>query len=210
MLHFQIIKRNDICTVVTAKDDKFIDIGVLDARMGKALGDLDVVAGVTYDAISEVDHYERIVRRHSKNKGAHSMEWIIEINIYGPLSSKKEVGKILTTARLHLQSPRGISCDIVVNNPHLITFPNLPSNSSSIQLPTTSRTPASSIHARPDGLIEIFDGLDQHESFHPGGNAKFSEIDSRLTTKLLEYVCLNVNFTVPFTNITFIATNVWG
>jgi len=211
MLHFQILKRNDIYTVVTIQGHELIDIGVLDERVGKALRSLDLVAGVTDEAISEVIHYDGIVRRRqSGKKESHIMKWIIEVNIYGPQASKEEVGKILTTTKFHLQTPRGISCDIVVNNPHLITFPNLPSKSPSIQLPTASPTPASSIHTKPDGLIEIFDGLDQHESFQPGDNTKYSDIDSGLATKLLEYVSLNVNFTISFANTTFIVTNVWG
>ncbi|OCL05743.1 hypothetical protein AOQ84DRAFT_412772 [Glonium stellatum] len=138
------------------------------------------IDSVTYEAVADTDDLDRCVKTWKK-KSKMITDANIEINIYGPLVAKEEVGKLLSAARHYLQQPRLLACGILLDNPHTISFPNLAVKSKPTQLPTPTSTPARSSFQSKRVLYEVLEGLDHSEHLKP------VHADSRITAMLLKY-----------------------
>ncbi|KAH0563182.1 hypothetical protein GP486_002249 [Trichoglossum hirsutum] len=156
-----------------------VDIGVIDIKTAKALQRLDDIGSVTYEAVVDADDFDKHIKAW-KNRGK-AADWNLEINICGPQASRDKVGKLLSAARLYLQQPRYLTGDISVDNPHMITFPDLTIGSKSAQLPTSLVSPECSSAMSTRDLSEVLEGLDQNEYLEP------VDIDSRVATTLLNH-----------------------
>lgn len=173
---FTIVKRDHYYAVQCKQD---VDIGVIHAKTTKALQGLDEVGSVTYEAVADAGDFDQCVRTWKK-KG-RAADWNLEINIYSPQGARDKVSKLLSTARLYLQQPRYLAGGLSVDNPHVITFPNMIIKSQSTQLPTPLLTPECSSATSTRDLSELLEDLDQKECL------KLVDVDARITTALLEY-----------------------
>jgi hypothetical protein len=171
------IVRRDHYYKVQCKQD--VDIGVLDTKTTKALQGLDEIGSVTYEAVVDAGDFDQHIKAW-KNKGK-AADWNLEINICGPQAARDKVGKLLSAARLYLQQPRCLTGVVSVDNPHMITFPNLTVESKLARLPTLLLSPECSPATSTRDLSEVFEGLDQNECL------ELIDVDSRITTTLLKY-----------------------
>jgi hypothetical protein len=135
---------------------------------------------VTYKAVADVSDLDHCIKIW-RNKGKAG-DWNLEINIYGPQAARDKISKLLSSARLYLQQPRCLEGGISVDNPHMITFPNLTSKSKWAQLPAPLLTPACSSGTSHRDLSEFLRDLDQ------SGDLQLVDVDSRIATTLLKSV----------------------
>ena len=173
---FTIVKRDHYYAVQYGQD---VDIGVLDANATKALQSLDEVGSVTYEAVADASDFDQRVRTW-KNKGKLA-DWNLEINIYGHREAREKVSKLLSAARLYLQQPRCLAGGLSVENPHIITFPNLTTQSQSGQLPIALQIPECSLATSTRDLTEVLEDLDQDDYLG------LVDVDYRITSTLLKY-----------------------
>lgn len=183
MLHLDIYKR-ETCNYVV-RDSTKKEFGTINLRVSKALHELECMETLEYHALMSSSSWRTYKKYRDKSKGP-PLEMTLEINIFGPQCLRDKVGKVLSTFRLHLQTPLGISENIVVDNPHKIVFPNLDCESSPLLGPSfLAPLPISS---DAEKLTVLLENLDQNDSFEIGSSSKMNELDLGISTVLLMFV----------------------
>lgn len=138
-----------------------MDVGSLNTKFTEALRILERFDSVRQELEVDPLVFARCIATWKNNGKVPDLH--LEVNLFGPSAIKDTIGSLLSKSKIYLQRPLSIAKDIVVDNPQLLRFPNLPSSSEAqIELSTnfvtigTSGTPSAKIST-------VLEDLDQNQ-----------------------------------------------
>jgi SWI/SNF-related matrix-associated actin-dependent regulator of chromatin subfamily A3 len=162
------------------------DIALLNASISRSFCDLENCSSLRYEGFIDVNTWKDHIQAWRETGKTVVMP--IDINVYGPRNAFQEVGKVFSGTRLYLQHPHHCDSLLKYENPHYLSFPNMPDaqvDTTSASVLSTRATPTS-----PSNYISsILEDLHQHEYLQN------IEIDRRIRIRLLRYVSLRINLT---------------
>lgn len=98
-------------------DDKNGKFGYLRSAVGKTLMPLLSMPNVNLEPIGQASNLKDIIGR--ANKAAEAIAKV-DINLYGPRCTAKEVGDTLSRGKLWLQKSHHMKRDVIYDNPHFL------------------------------------------------------------------------------------------
>jgi SWI/SNF-related matrix-associated actin-dependent regulator of chromatin subfamily A3 len=154
------------------------DFGVLNTHTSKGLEDLIQRPDLQFEVIGSIRAILDTIGRVTKAADAVIR---VNINVYGPRESSKEVGNHLTSHKLYLQRPDVLRTGSKYENPHLLTFLDMQISSFENQLDVGSiRAP------KLDDTQKFRETISNvYSSLTRGANLNKVEGDHRLKTALL-------------------------
>jgi SWI/SNF-related matrix-associated actin-dependent regulator of chromatin subfamily A3 len=177
---------NDSCTFgIRQKPDQLAlhfpdgkDFGVLNTHTSKGLEDLVQRPDLQFEAAGSVRAMLDTIGRVTKATDAVVR---VNINVYGPRESGKEVGNHLTSHKLYLQRPDKLRIESKYENPHVLAFSDMETSSFENQLDVGSnRAP------KLDDTQKFRETISNvYSSLTRGANLNKVEGDHRLKATLL-------------------------
>ena len=161
------------------------DLGYLTERLANALKTLFDRPDMEFEAFASLALLEETIRRCGK---ASEAAMRVNINVYGPISDREDVGKTMSSAHLFLQDPDHCRPGIEYINPHIIQFSEIESeeeqsldnNNDFFLEPNPSQDKEFT-----QEIAEVFDSLRRGQDLHRvQGN-------DRIRIPLYEYVTRN-------------------
>ncbi|PVI03078.1 hypothetical protein DM02DRAFT_588373 [Periconia macrospinosa] len=153
--HLQVIRQRNY----TLRDINGLDIAVLDRKTTKALKNLDERFRIQYSAYISGDQWNHCAS--SSTRTAKAVVVNVELNISGLRANSKDVGKILSRARIYLQHPRFQPKDMPYENPHYIVISDVNNVMPEVQNLDVTLQPTQNL-VEAQSVDKIFDELDQH------------------------------------------------
>jgi SWI/SNF-related matrix-associated actin-dependent regulator of chromatin subfamily A3 len=124
------LRADDSCTFAVGKSLAQIvlrfpdgtEFGVLNGHASKALENLVQQSAFQFEAIGSVQTIRETIGRVTKAADAVVR---VNINVYGPRESSKEVGRHLSSQKLYLQRPDKLRIGLTYENPHVLAFADM-------------------------------------------------------------------------------------
>lgn len=180
------IRAEDSCTFSLQKPLSevvlcFLDgteFGVLNMHASKALENLVDHSSLQFDAIGTIQTIRETIGRVTKATDAVVR---VNINVYGPKESCREIGRHLSSQKLYLQRPDKLRTGSTYENPHVLSFSDMQISDYENQLDVGSNR-APKLH-EPEKFKETISQV--YSSLTRGSKLSKIEGDRRLKRTLL-------------------------
>ncbi len=123
-------------TQIVLKFPDGTEFGFLNGHASKALESLVLQPAFQFEAIGSVQAIRETIGRVTKAADAVVR---VNINVYGPKESSKEIGRHLSSQKLYLQRPDKLRIGATYENPHALTFSDMQISSFENQLDVGSK-----------------------------------------------------------------------
>ncbi|KAF2230719.1 hypothetical protein EV356DRAFT_453359 [Viridothelium virens] len=159
------------------------EFGVLNDHHSKTWKEFVDDSSIEFEALAQHSVLHDTISRAEKSSDAKVR---VNINVYGPISSSKDIGNKLSMHKTYLQNPHIYRVGYTYENPHVITFPEIQPSSSvvteQIEEATGNTEPEKSDAERFRKTVnEVYSSLKR------GAKLDGFKGDERLNTKLLTH-----------------------
>ncbi len=113
-----------------------IELGIFNDHVSKGLENLLQQSNLQFEAIGSIQAIRETIGRATKATDAVIR---VNINVYGPRESYEEVGHHLSSQKLYLQRPDKLRTGSTYENPHVLSFPDMPASSYEYQFDAQSK-----------------------------------------------------------------------
>ena len=185
LAHFN-YKTNDSCIFGLRKKEEQVilhfpdgsEFSVLNNHAAKALEKLVDRPALQFEAHGSVRTILETIGRVTKQADAVVR---VNINVYGPKESSREVGRLLTDEKVYLQRPDKLRDGMTYKNPHVLGFADLQMEKMEIQLDVGNEkaTKLDDVEKFKEAISNVYSSLTR------GANLNKVEGDRRLKTTLL-------------------------
>jgi hypothetical protein len=175
------LKKSELGEQVILQFPDGSDFSILNNHIAKALDKLLERPSLQFEAICSIRPILETIGRVTKQADAVVR---VNINVYGPKESSKEVGRHLTMEKVYLQRPDKLRAGTTYENPHILAFKDMQISSLQNQFDVGSSR---------EGQLKLDDDAEKfketisnvYSSLTRGANLNKVEGDRRLKTKLL-------------------------
>lgn len=155
------------------------EFGILNNHASKALESLVQRPELQFEALGSIRNALEIIGRVNKATDALVR---VNINVYGPKKSSKEIGRHLTEHKMYLQRPDKVRNGASYENPHVLAFSDLQISSNENQL-DVGNNKTTKLDDDAQKFKETISNV--YSSLTRGANLNKVEGDHRLRTELM-------------------------
>ena len=157
------------------------ELGILNDHHSKIWKELTAIPSIRFEALCQNHVLHDTVSRAEK---AGDAKIRVNVNVYGPKSSSKDVGDRLSSHKVYLQKPNFYENAVIYDNPHIITFADMPTcrGLAGEQLRKTDQE-SENVTPDPERLRKTVSEV--YSSLKRGTRLDGFKGDERLNTKLL-------------------------
>jgi hypothetical protein len=169
------IAKYGLCYAVKYGD---VDVGVINAKASEVLRILEQFVTIKQEIAVDPIAFTKCLQTW-KDRGKLP-DLNLEVNIYGPSTIKQTIGQLLSGIRCYLQRPMSIPDNIVMDNPHWISFSSLSMENDERPKLKSALTAIEFSENQETYISKVLEGLDQEE------HVEMAHIHSSITSNLQE------------------------
>jgi hypothetical protein len=155
------------------------EFALLNTHTAEALDCVMDLPSVQLEALVDLASLRDTLQRVTKASEATIR---VNINVYGPIATRKDVGRVLSTGKVYLQHPDYKRSESKYDNPHFIAFPGIKAPGPNLGLKTTSLDVV--LGDRPKNFQKAVSNV--YNSLKRSSHLKRLEGDTRIITPLLK------------------------
>ncbi|RAR10299.1 dna repair and recombination protein rad5c [Stemphylium lycopersici] len=155
-------------------------VGEVNAQADEAFGNIEEQGHqLDLEVYAPIRPIQEIIQRATKGKEA---ELRVQINVYGPRTGAKEIGKELSDRKLYLQRPTHRRYGSEYENPHILHIPGFESLGSESAIPLEEIVPQKATSKTLKNVVD-----DVYSTLTRNNDLQGLEGDERLNTSLLQH-----------------------
>lgn len=175
------------------------EVGILNTAVSHCFQDLSECTSIRYEAFVDPNAWGEALRTWKQTGRRGRLP--VDVHVYGSRDTAEAAGKVFSRARLYFQHPSHCGNSTKYENPHYLSFSNIPISESPL-LTSWSASVYQTERSSKCNISKVLENLDQQEY------VRQANIDSRVRTPMLRFVLLYCHW-FPFHDhvLTFIITS---